>query len=245
MIFRRNIPEWLTSRPIAHRGLHQGKEIPENSIASFELAIEKGHPIELDIHILKDNSIAVFHDRDLLRLCGKDLLLKHQTAVSIKEYFLCDTNQKIPLLSEVLNLVSGKVPLLIEIKNFNWPGRMEEQVLKVLRDYKGEFAVQSFNPFTPRWFRKNAPEIFTGQLATGVDYHEVEWWRHMATKYLLVTLVSRPDFIGYDIESIPNLPTRIVKKLGIPLLAWTVRNEEQRSRAALHCNNIIFENHTD
>ncbi len=242
MISRRKIPDWLVSRPIAHRGLHNGKLTPENSMNAFEAAALAGHPIELDVHLLSDGGIAVYHDRSLERICGADKLIKHETSGSIKNYRLYDTDQKIPLFTEALELIAGRVPILIEIKNFNWPGKPEENIVKILRGYKGDYAIQSFNPFTPRWFQKNAPDIIRGQLATGIDYHDVEWYRVQAMKYLLVIGISLPDFIGYDIDSIPNFPTRIARKLGYPLLTWTVRNAEQRRRAGEHCDNFIFEN---
>jgi len=244
MITRSKIPEWLVTRPIAHRGLHSGHEIPENSLAAFEQAVINNHPIELDVQILKDGELAVFHDRDLKRVCGSDKLLKFETSSSVKEFKLYNTSERIPLFSEVLRLIAGRVPILIEVKNFNWPGKPEENLLKLLRNYVGEYAVQSFNPFTPMWFRKFAPDIITGQLATGVDYHDVESYRLFAMKYLLVIGIGRPDFIGYDIECIPNFPSRAVRKLGYPVLTWTVRNDAQMQRAQEHCDNLIFENIT-
>ncbi|NUN09254.1 MAG: glycerophosphodiester phosphodiesterase [Ignavibacteriaceae bacterium] len=241
MIFKNKSPEWLTRRPIAHRGLHNGEGIPENSLAAFQKAIENDYPIELDVQLLRDGTPVVFHDKNLSRLCGKDGLIRAQDSLSVKDYSLCDTSEKIPLLGEVLELVGGKVPILVELKNFSWPGEAEKRTAAMLNGYRGEFAVQSFNPFSVRWFRINEPSFCIGQLATAIDYHDVDKLRLFALRYLIVTLLSIPDFIGYDINCIPNLPTRIVKSLGVPLLAWTVRSREQYERGKRFCDNIIFE----
>lgn len=209
---------------------------------SFEKAVKQGLPIELDIQNLSDGSLAVFHDRSLLRLCGEDSLIKNKDRKTIKNLSLLGTSERIPLLSEVLEIVNGKVPLLIEIKNFGWPGETEKQTAAILKPYKGEFAVQSFNPFSIRWFRLNAPDFCRGQLATAIDYHDVDYLRLLALRYLAVSFISMPDFIGYDIDCIPNFPAKIVKRLGLPLLAWTVSRPDQLEKARLYCDNIIFEN---
>ena len=141
---RLNSSHWLLSTPIAHRGLWN-EEIPENSLLAYKNAIEKGYPIEIDVHKSKDGVLFVFHDDNLSRMTGVDALLHEKTSTELKSLTLNGTEEKIPTLKEVLEVVDGKVPLLIEIKN-QPDNSVVDDTVKILKEYKGEFAVQSFNP---------------------------------------------------------------------------------------------------
>ena len=138
---------WLVETPIAHRG-YWGKNAPENSLSAFSKAIEKGYAIELDVQLLADNTVVVFHDESLARMTGNDGYLKYLNKEDLKALTLKGSKEKIPTLKEVLALVDGKVPLLIEIKNKHKVGNLEQAVLEELKSYNGEFAVQSFNPYS-------------------------------------------------------------------------------------------------
>ncbi len=137
---------WLFFAPTAHRGLHHGKDIPENSLTAFYLAIKNNYPIELDVHLTKDKKLVVFHDDNLFRVTGKNADIRDSMYDDIKDLKLYDSDETIPLFSEVLKLVDGKVPLLIEIKQQKQKG-IEKAVLDELKNYSGEFAIQSFDPF--------------------------------------------------------------------------------------------------
>ena len=141
---------FLITKVISHRGIHDNTKVYENTLESFKLAIKKDYIIELDVHLTKDNEVVVFHDYNMKRLLKKDKLIEDSTYKEIN-------NQNIfhvPTLKEVLNLVKEKVPLLIEIKQSRKVGQLEEKVMNILENYKGEYAVQSFNVMTLYWLKK-------------------------------------------------------------------------------------------
>ena len=230
---------WLVERYIAHRGLHN-EQNPENSIGAFKRAIEHDYPIELDVHIISDGTVVVFHDDTLSRVTGKDGYLHSLTKADLTNYTLLGTEYCIPTLAEVLELVDGQVPILIEIKNPDKVGELESATYKLLKEYKGEYAVQSFNPFSMKWFYEHAPEVLRGQLAGFFKGEKLSFFKKFALKRMLLNKkISHPNFIAYDYR---NLPNRFVKKFkNIPLLAWAVPKQEDYLRVVKYCDNIIFE----
>ena len=230
---------WLVERCIAHRGFHN-ETYPENSLGAFENAIKNGHPIELDVHMICDGTIVVFHDDTLSRMTQKDGYIKNLTKDLLKNYNLANTQYTIPTLEEALELVNGQVPILIEIKNTSKVGELESKLLKILNNYKGEFAIQSFNPFVVEWFKNNAPNILRGQLAGFFKGEKMSFVRKFALKRMLLNKKAKPDFISYDARNVPN---RFVRKYNrLPLLVWCVRSQEEYMKVVKHCDNIIFEN---
>ena len=160
---------WLVNRTIAHRGLHD-ERLPENSLGAFRAAVEKGYAIETDLQLTADGVIVVFHDEKMKRMTGRELVINDCMYDEIKDIPLIGgENEYIPTLEQLLETVDGKVPLLIEIKTHENIGSLEAPLTERLRRYNGEFAVQSFNPFIVKWFRKNAPEFVRGQLAAFFD----------------------------------------------------------------------------
>lgn len=231
---------WIVERCIAHRGLHNN-EFPENSIGAFENAINNGYPIELDVHMISDGTIVVFHDDSLSRITGKDGYVKNLKKEDLNSYNLFGTKYTIPTFEEVLHLVNGNVPIMIEIKNTGKVGELESKLLKILRSYDGEYAIQSFNPFVLEWFKKNAPDIIRGQLAGYFKDEKMSFIRKFALKRMLLNKkIACPHFISYDARNIPN---RFVKKWKrLPLLVWCVRSQEEYLRVVKYCDNVIFEN---
>lgn len=231
---------WLVETPIAHRGLHD-KEHPENSLSAFGKAIDEGYPIELDVQMIADGTVVVFHDESLSRLTDNDGYIKFLNKSDLDILFLKDSKEKIPTLEEVLEFVDGKVPLLIEIKNQGKVGELEKKVIDLLKNYKGEFAVQSFNPYVLEYFSKHAPEIKRGQLAGFFKGEKLAYFKKFLLKRMAFNKnISEPHFISYDATTLPN---RFVKKYkNLPLLAWTVRSKEDYLKVVKHCDNIIFEN---
>jgi len=218
---------WLVEKPIAHRGLHSGTDTPENSLLAFQMAVQEGCPMELDVQFLADESLVVFHDDTLARLTGQDGITRSQTYSALKALRLYATDQQIPLFTEVLELVGGKVPLLVELKSDGTIGPFEARLRDVLRDYNGEFAVESFSSLSVEWFRINAPEVCRGQLSG--DFRD---WDGRGS----------PNFLACDHRSLPN--QRVAeerRKRGIPLLAWTVTSPEEYARVKPHVDNVIFE----
>lgn len=229
---------FLLDKYIAHRGFHD-KENPENTIGAFNRAIEHGYAIELDVQLLKDGTVVVIHDNKLSRLCGVDKYISSCTLEDLKDLYILDTKYQIPTLKEVLEFVNGKTPLLIEIKNTLKVGELESKTYELLKDYNGEYAIQSFNPFSLEWFKKNAPNILRGQLSSFFKGEDLSFIKKAILKKLRLNKISNPNFISYNAE---NLPNRYCNKCKLPVLAWTVRSQEEYLKVIKFVDNIIFEN---
>lgn len=232
---------FLKGRLIAHRGMHNRKaKIPENSLQAFVRAIENNYTIELDLHILKDNSVVVFHDDNLKRMTGIDENIIDTTYDEIKSLKLNNTENHIPLFKDVLEIVSGKVPLIIEFKYDAMPGRLEEETMKLLKAYKGEFAVKSFNPLSVNWFKKNYPNIIRGQLVSNYEHVKLNKFLKLLLKNMCFNFITKPDFISFDIQMLPNKKAEKFRKTK-PVLGWVVRNKEDMRKAKGYCDNYICE----
>ena len=230
---------WLAEQPIAHKGLHD-KTHPENSLSAFERAINAGYPIELDIQMIADGTIVVFHDNSLSRLTDNDGYLRFLNKSDLDLLTLSGSKEKIPTFEEALNFIAGRVPVLIEIKNQGKVGDMEKKIIEILSNYKGEFAVQSFNPFVLEYFYKHAPSIPRGQIAGFLSHMKLPYFRRYAMKRMLGNKkISHPDFIAYEAKHLPN---RFVKKYkDLPLIAWTVKSQSEYLKVVKYCDNVIFE----
>ena len=233
---------WIKTKPIAHRGLHSNENgIPENSLLAFNEAIKKKYPIELDIHLIADNNFAVLHDDNLERMCGKNIKVKGLTSLQLKEYNLLSTQEKIPFLQEVFNLVNGQVPLLIEIKSCGRNKKGLRCLYNLLSSYNGAFAIQSFNPFIVSWFAVNAPSILRGQLASNFEKIKISYISKILLKYFLLNFISKPHFISYDFDDMPNKRVEKLRKSGKNILCWTITSEKEYKKIQPFCENIIFE----
>ena len=228
--------EALIARPFAHRGLH-GTGIVENSRAAFEAAIASGHGIELDVQSSRDGEPMVFHDSTLERLAGLPGPIGGLAAAELARIRLRDCSETIPTLHDALTLIAGRAPLLIEVKS---PGRrvaaLSGAVLKALRGYIGPVAVMSFNPEIGRWFGRHAPELLRGLVVTEAGKPR----RGRMTRKLALWR-SRPDFLAYDIRDLPSRFAAAQRARGLKVLTWTCRSDEDRAKAALHADQIIFE----
>lgn len=230
----------LFTRPIAHRGLHDDLT-PENSLTAFSRAVEAGFPIELDVRSIDDGSVVVFHDDGIKRMINRDGYVSQLSRGDVAELRLAGSDERIPYLEEVLELVAGKVPLLIEIKNVNKVGELEHSVLELLKRYEGEFAVQSFNPYSMEFFKKNAPQIPRGQLSCVFTKKDFSLFRRFMFNHLKVLKISSPDFISFAAKDLPN---KYVTRASLPVLAWTIRSNTDMEKALPHCDNFIFESFT-
>lgn len=244
----RSIPAWITDTPIAHRGLHvRADGIPENSQAAFTAAADHRWGIELDVRPSRDGVAMVFHDATLERVCGRAGRMDALTAAELGRLHLFDTAETIPTLKETLALVGGRVPVLIEVKNYNDApvGPLERAVRDALDGYPGPYAVQSFSPATVDWFRRHMPWVARGQLASiDADFPQMSLARRMILRAALRAWFGNPDFVGYNVEYMPSGLTRRARDRGLPVLAWTVRTMLQRAHALDHADNLIFENVT-
>ena len=158
----------------------------------------------------------------------------------LKDIRLAGTDQKIPTLDEFLEFVNGRVPVLIEIKNNNKVGDLESALYSKLKEYKGEYAIQAFNPFVLEWFKNNAPEVIRGQLSGYFKGEQLSFLKKLFLKRMTLNKkVSQPHFISYEASTLPNRFVRKYKTL--PLLAWTVRRQAGYMKDIKFCDNIIFE----
>lgn len=233
----------------AHRGLWDLRlGIPENSMPAFRRAIRCGCGIELDVHLTRDGQLVVFHDRFPDRVCGYGTgdAIEDLTMEQLNCYSLSSTEYKMPLLTDVLRTVNGRVPLLIEVKAYSTKvDDICDALCKVMKDYDGEYAIQSFNPFVLQWYHHNVPEVLRGQLASfyaktsGLDRAMKK-----ASSSLTENLVSRPDFISYNHLHTTGWGFLINKNFyHTPLFAWTIKDKEEAKKAKENgFMTIIFEN---
>lgn len=226
---------WLLNKPVAHRGLWGG-DVRENSVTAYEKAAEKGYPIEIDVYSSSDGKLMSFHDKTLKRMTGEEGFIFDRSYEQLRKLRLAGSNDYIPSLNEVFEIACGKVPLLIEIKN--QPDKtVTDRVINELKKYKGEFAVQSFNPFYIKRVKQTAPDFIRGILAT----EEAEG-ENFITSYVVKNMpfnrIIKPDFISYHHTA---LPLKKHKVKDIPVIAWTITGKEEEAKARLQAKNIIFE----
>ncbi len=235
--------EWIKTTLFAHRGFHsEDKSVPENSLAAFKLALEKGYGIELDINILKDGTIVVFHDKDLKRMTGDERFLRDVGYDEIKPKKLLASGEKIPTLKEVLKLVGGRVPLLIELKHHGDYIRLCENFVNLMKDYKGLWAMHSFHPNIVLWFKRNHPEIIRGQIS---EYFLEEKNMKKSTIYMLKTMrlnfLTKPDFINYGLRDLPNKYCDRELRKGRVVIAYAAKSQADFDKATTHYHNAVFE----
>ena len=226
----------LIARPFAHRGLHGDGRI-ENSRAAFAAAIAAGHGIELDVQASADGQAMVFHDAELARLADARGALAAWSAAELGRFRLKESDETIPTLGEILALIEGKAPLLIEVKAPNRSvAALCRSVEAALGAYKGPVGVMSFNPEVGAWFARHAPARLRGLVVTEQD----KGLRGLAERPLALWR-SRADFLAYDIRDLPSRFADAQRAKGMPVLTWTVRSLADRARAAEHASQIIYE----
>lgn len=233
--------KWIIDKKIAHRGIHNNKDIPENSLKAFEESIKGGYTIELDVQLSKDKKIMVYHDYNLKRVTGLDNDLANLNYEELKKLTLFDTKEEIPTLKDVFKLVDGRTPILIEIKNEGKVGELEKILYKELKEYKGDYAIQAFNPFVLEWFKNNAEEIPRGQLAGGYEDSNLKFYEKFLLSNLLLNFKSKPAFISYKADELPKGIVTSLRKKGTPILGWTITKDNDLDKVYKNCDNIIFE----
>jgi glycerophosphoryl diester phosphodiesterase len=241
-------PDWLTARPVAHRGLHDiSRGIVENMPAAAEAAIAGNFAIECDIQLTSDGEAMVHHDDELGRLTEGSGALLTKTAAELKAVHFKNTAERMMTLTELCALVAGRVPLVIEVKShFNGDRKLVKRMANVLSTYRGPAVGMSFDPDQVVALRELVPSRPRGIVAEH-DYTEEDWpeasaaQRHEMT-HLRHFFRTRPDFVAYWVNELPSAAPWLARNvLGCPLLTWTVRTPEQRARAARHADQMIFE----
>ena len=230
----------------AHRGFHNKPKVPENSLSAFSLAAEKGYGIELDIHLMADGELAVIHDSSLKRTAGADALIEKLTRNELQKYTLEQSNEHIPTLKEVLDLIDGRVPLLIELKSEGNVKELCRAAINELKDYKGRYCIESFDPRCVAFFKKNAPSVVRGQLAMNF-FKDKTLKLSFVLKFFLSVLAlnfwTKPDFIAYKFEERKELACQIAVKLWkIKGFVWTIRSASDFKQAEDEGYAVIFEN---
>ncbi len=227
---------------IAHRGLFDREKIPENSMLAFEKAIEKGYAIELDVNMTKDGYIVVFHDNSLKRMTGIKNDIATMTLSEIKKLKLLGTENRIPTFEDVLLQVSGRVPLLIEVKINNRYKELMKKLINLLEKYNGNYSIQSFDPRIVYFLKKNAPQISRGQISSK-NIREV---KSRVLKILLgkmiFNVITKPNFISYQYLSINSKFYLKQKNKGRDVIAWTLKNKEDYEKIKDFCDMVVFEN---
>jgi glycerophosphoryl diester phosphodiesterase len=227
---------WLTARPIAHRGLHDGnKAVWENTLTAFSRAIEANYAIECDVHLSKDGLPIVFHDADLMRLTGKEGMVRERTASELAAIHIGGTEDRIPLLSQLLALTHGRVPLVIEMKGD--PGHDEglvTAVAKALSSYSGPAAIMSFEHHLLRRCTKDAPGVPLGLTAEGVHNPDME--AHFSM------LAHGIQFVSYNVHHLPNRFVSFVReRISMPVITWTVREPQSLKKTYEFADQATFE----
>ena len=231
-------------RDYAHRGLHNGKDAPENSLAAFEAACQKGYGIELDVQLSRDGKVMVFHDYTLIRMTGCDKKLAELNAEELTKLTLGTSNQTIPTLEEVLALVNGRVPLLVELKGENFDTSLCAKVAELLRKYEGPYCLESFNPLLIGNMKKEFPEAFCGLLYTNVCRDKKKNSAlNIALTAMALNVVARPDFIAFNKADRDAFAVKVTTKLyKAPKFVWTVNKQEELDTAHKSGECPIFEN---
>ncbi len=230
--------KWLSTRPIAHRGLWD-ENTQENSLSAYQKAVDNGYPIEIDLYSSLDGVLYSFHDKDLERMTSEKGLIYEKSSSELNSLMLKGTSEHIPTFTSVLELVNGKIPLLIEIKN--QPDKLiVERVLEALKDYAGEYAIQSFNPLYINKVRKLAPEITRGLLYTSDEneFKEQSKLEKFILKKMALNFLIKPHFLSCRKEEFPLSKRKAKGKI---IIAWTVTCEEHFKKIKPLADNIIFE----
>ena len=244
---RRGCPQLTSLRgwSYAHRGLH-GSGVPENSMEAFRLALEGGYGIELDVHLMADGQLAVIHDSSLKRTAGADVDIEDLTQEELSKYRLENTDEQIPLFSDVLALFDGKAPMIIELKAERGNHEaLSAAVCSLLEGYKGVYCIESFDPRVLYWLRKNRPEICRGQLAENFftdQSVDLKWYLKLLLTGLLGNILTVPDFVAYRFSHRKNPGVWLTRNLwGVQGVAWTIKSEEDYDAAVLDGWIPIFE----
>ena len=233
----------LLGRYYAHRGLHDNNsDAPENSMAAFRKAVEAGYGIELDVQLTRDRIPVVFHDETLDRVCGVPGKVRDFTFEELQQFSLLRSQERIPRFADFLNLVDGKIPLIVEIKIHENAAAVCEKVDELLRDYKGVYCVESFHPMAMKWYKEHRPDVVRGQLSTSFNKpFKKESLPENAVHYLLTNFLCRPDFIAYDHLHKHNI-SRLVCQIFRPLnVTWTVKSQTQLDACRKDFDLFIFE----
>lgn len=234
---RRELPTWTKSFAIAHRGLHNPKNAPENSMAAFKDAVKNGYAIEFDVMLSQDKEVVVFHDDTLERMTGVQGLVENTPLKTLKTLNLAGTSQTIPTLKELLETIKGQVPLYLEIKNEGPAHLLEQKVAELLDQYAGPFIILCFNVPTLQWFQEHRPNFLRAQ---NVDLVPGNMFKNIGLM-LSHSFKAAPDLVIYDGALFPRSLTKFFSRLIVPLTAYNVTSDQDFKRLQNISYNFIFD----
>lgn len=224
----------------AHRGLHN-EVCPENSLAAFLNAAEQGFGIELDVQLSKDGEVFVFHDYSLARMTGIQKKLCELTVGELEKLRLLNTGEKIPRLSEVLSAIDGQVPLLIELKGESLDTSLCKPVAALLENYRGDYCLESFNPYLLGRMKRYLPKAFRGVLYTNLCREKKFTFKNMILSSMAANIIAKPNFIAYNHNDRNSLPVKIAGLYGVQKFSWTLKDKFEYSAARNKGEYAIFE----
>lgn len=231
--------EEFLQMPIAHRGLHKGKKIPENSISAFREAVKNGYGIELDIRASKDDQIVVFHDDTLSRMCYDKRAVENFTFKELEKFTLYKTDEKIPLFKDILKLLTRKTPLLIEIKTHENIGVLEQNLSLILDSFDGTFLVCSFEVDIMNWFLKNRADIKRALIFGDI---KIKKQKLKNLLFLSRFYKCKPFILSLDCALLENrFIINFCRKKGVSIISWTINSKKKMEKAKQFASNIIFE----
>lgn len=226
----------------AHRGLFNNEtDAPENSMNAFRRAVNAGYGIEMDVQLSKDEVPVVFHDASLERMCGVKGNVWEYTFAELQEMSLAVSGEKIPKFEDVLKLVDGKVPLIVEYKLDKVQTRVCELGNELLKNYKGAYCIESFHPLALIWYRKNRPDVLRGQLSQNFKEDYKTHKEYFLLTYLLTNVATRPDFIAYNHFDASNISRRLCRYFGALSVTWTIKNQKQYEKVKDEFDLFIFD----
>jgi glycerophosphoryl diester phosphodiesterase len=235
----------LFAPAVAHRGLWSPDGPPENSLGAFEAACEAGYGIELDVQLSSDGEAMVFHDGKLERMCGREGRIGDYTAADLGQIALKASDDTIPTLADTLTLVGHRAMVHIELKTpYGEVGPLEQRVHEILIDHNGPIAVIGFNPYSHAWFADRHPQILRGldsHSYAGPDAGRLAPEQRKSFQRLEHVAIARPHFLALGLDMLPSARADEMRKDGMPIVAWTVREPAQWEKIKGHCDNLIFE----
>ena len=230
----------------AHRGLYKnGTDLPENSLPAFQNAVDHNYGIELDVQLTRDNVPVVFHDNNLNRMCNVNKKVRDLSYTELQTYRLLDTDERIPTLQQVLHLVAGKTPLIIEYKMTGISTETCEIVDPLLQKYDGLYCIESFNPVAVLWYRTHRSHVVRGILSESFrkkGYKDYPDFAYEILHHMLLNFLIKPDFIAYNVKHSDDLSRTLCHDLyRAPAVAWTIKSQEQMDANRDNFDIFIFE----
>lgn len=228
----------FTGVNFAHRGLHtRDKSVPENSLRAFELAASAGYGIELDVQLSLDGQVVVFHDDTLDRVCGVHAAVCEKNYEELHAMSLCSSGETVPLFTDVLKVIDGRGPLIVELKTGKRNRELCEKTLEILRGYRGDVCIESFDPTIVAWFRFHGREYVRGQLAMNAGkYNFKSRLLAFVCGNTLLNFLARPQFIAYEISPMPPLVS-LSCAMGALKVGWTSHDVASENSN----DSVIFE----